>query len=182
MLTQKTKEAAMSSLESPLLLAQRLGADAEGAQRDVMERFAAFGDDYLEVAGDEDQIAQRAVALSALWRLLNFPGSGVVVTSPTRRDVEPFMAFLERVTQSYDAAMQSQTAWPRWNVMRVHGKHDWTLRYVSPVPAYVDEIARDKVMTVIALGARSSSPAWMTMDRKLDELRGLEGLKLVRVW
>jgi len=168
----------MSSIDSPQALAHRLGLRLDDSQRELIDRLVNSAKWPVDAAGDEEQVAQRAAALYALWFLLYNPHSEVLITSPSRRDAERVISWLENVTQTVDAAMQAQTSWPTWNQMLVHGRESWRLRYVSPVPAYFDEIDPTKQVLVLALNVRSSSPKWAPMVQRLESLPA----RVVRVW
>lgn len=168
----------MSSIDSPMALAHRLGLCMDEEQRELIDRLVNTAKWPVDVAGDADQVAQRAVALYALWFLLHHPNSEVVITSPSRRDAEPVLSWLESVTQTVDAAVQAQTSWPTWNRMLIHGRETWRLRYVSPVPAYFDEIRPESLALVLALNARSSGSKWAPMVQHLETVPA----RVVRVW
>lgn len=167
------------SLDSPFALAKRLGEDLNPGQQAICMRFVAGEDAKMDLVDTDEGL--QALAICALWRMMSNKGSRVTVTATSRDRADYFMDYLENITVARDAEMQARTNWPRWNVMKYQDGGE--IRYVSPRPAFLDEMPSDKhVQTLIVLGSGSSTTGAQPMLRGCEALMDIGRRKVVRVW
>lgn len=178
--TAHVKEMMVDSLHSPHDLADRLGLTPTGSQHEVLERFGGGEDPLMLVENIKDNTV-KAVALCALWRMLNIPGSSCKIITSSKRMSSDFMTFLYEVTMKVDPALASVCRWPHWNVLQMGTDAGHEMRVISNKPKWVEKPPTG-VTTLVILGAASSSLKFCATREVFERHADLEGVRLVSVW
>lgn len=154
MLSHSAIRGRLDLLRDPLTLCQQLNLRPKPEQFALLQRLA-LKEPVVMVKGDAESETMRAVAIGALWRILDTPsGSGVLIASKQELAVE-FMEFIEIVCARINPAIKAVTSFPRWGILRIGGQPGWELRFLPNHTEIVASRARDAVVSVV-LGAKST--------------------------